>query len=243
MSPRAGSRAAPVLVGSMVGSLVAGRLETVLLALAVGTVAAAAAGAGWPGRRWLVLVAGGAAVAVGVNLYLNPGTPLVGFPRVLGHPATDLGLRDGALLALRLAGAMVALHGLRAAWPGERAADEIARLLRPLERLKVPVRELRAVLALALRVAPVLEAETRRVSAVQALRAGRRPRGLGERLRWQRAMAVPALVHALERAEQLALVLEARHYRIRPLPPPAGGLAGWWAAGSVIAGTALLWRG
>ena len=78
-------------------------------------------------------------------------------------------------------------------------------------------------LGLALRFAPMLGAETARIARVQELRAGRPPRGMGERLQRLRATVVPALVGSLERAERVALALEARHYRLRPVGM-AGGL-------------------
>jgi energy-coupling factor transport system permease protein len=233
---------APLLLGAMVGALVAARFETALACVAVGVACTAAAGAGWPRRAWWTTVIVGALMAVAVNAWLVDGTALP-WPAVAGRPATREGVRLGALLALRLAGAAVAVHGLRAAWPGTRAADEAARLLRPLERVGFPVHGARAVLGLALRVAPVLRDEARRIERLQGLRAGRAARGWGERLERHRATAVPALVAALERAEQTALALEARHWRSRPLPGPgarAGAVWGW--AGAGLAAASLLWR-
>jgi energy-coupling factor transporter transmembrane protein EcfT len=49
--------------------------------------------------------------------------------------------------------------------------------------------------------------------AVQDLRAGRPPRGAREWWQRRRAAAVPTLVSSLERAERVALALEARGYR------------------------------
>lgn len=237
----AGSGAAPLLLGAMVGAMIAGRLETGVLCLAVALLGAAIAGAPAPGRGWALAIAGGATVSVALNLYLVAGRPLP-LPAVLGQPASAEGLRAGGLLALRLAGASLAVHGLRTAWPGERAADEAARALRPLERLHVPVGEARTVLGLSLRFAPLIAAESRRIARLQDLRAGRPPRDLRERLERARAAAVPTLVSTLERAEGVALALEARHYRIRPpsarpwsLPGSAGGLAVFLLA--------LFWRG
>jgi energy-coupling factor transporter transmembrane protein EcfT len=245
----------PLLVGSLLGALVAGRVETGLLCLAVGLGAAALAGAPAPPRRWVLTLSAGAALGWALNLYLTPGTPLGGpWPAVAGRHATREGLVLGLLLTLRVAGAFAALQGLRAVWPGERAADAIARRLAPLERLRVPVREARAMLGLALRFAPLLEAEARRIARVQDLRAGRPPRGAGEWLQRRRAATVPLMVGALERAERVALALEARHYRLRA----PGAASGWgdaparaasraaaraWALlGGSLAAVALLWR-
>jgi len=249
----------PVLVGALLGSLVAGRLETSLLCLAVALGAGAAAGAQPPPRRWFATLATGAALGWGLNLYLTPGSPLGGaWPALGGRHATREGLSLGLLLTLRVAGAFAALQGLRVAWPGERAADAAARLLRPLERLRVPVREARAMLGLALRFVPLLQAEARRIARTQNLRAGRPPRGPREWLQRRRAATVPFMVGALERAERVALALEARHYRLRPpgvavgwedagRPPGSerqarrGGPA-WALVGGSLAAVALLWR-
>jgi energy-coupling factor transporter transmembrane protein EcfT len=233
---------APLLIGAMVGALCAGRIETALACVAAAALAAAWAGAPWPARRFGVTLAIGMGLALALNLYLNPGAALEGWPRVLGRPATFEGARYGVLLALRLLGAALAVHGLRATWPGERAADELARALGPLRRLRVPVDEARVVLGLGLRSAPLLEREARRIALLQRLRAGRAPRGPVERIDHLRVAAVPTLVRSLERAEQVALALEARHYRLRPVPAGRTPEAGWVVAGVGLAGVALLWR-
>jgi energy-coupling factor transport system permease protein len=184
------------------------------------------------------------AVAVALNLVLVPGRPLL----LLPHASLE-GLRLGTLLALRLAGAALAAHGLAALWPGERAADELARLLSPLERLRVPVAEARAILGLALRFAPLLAREAGRIASQQDLRAGRPPRGWHERFARRRAVVVPTMVNALERAERVGLALEARHYRLRPVrrggvrSPRRGHGWTWGLAGVALAAASLFLRG
>ncbi len=232
----------------MAGALVAARLETAVACLLVAVLAGLAAGAPRPSGRWLWIVGSGAALAWALNLFLVRGHALFGpgggaWPLAL-RPTRE-GLVLGGLVALRLAGAAAALHGLRTAWPGERAADQIARLLRPLEPLGVPVAASRAMVGLALRFAPLLADEGRRIARLQDLRAGRPARGMSEWLARRRAATVPTLVNSLERAEQVALALEARHYRLRPVAGAAGdqaGAWGWAAAGGALAGVALLWR-
>ena len=233
---------AGLLLGAMAGSLLAARLASGLACLAAAAVGAALAGAPRPRARWIGIVLTGSATAWILNLFLTPGRPL---GLTLGPwSATREGLAQGALYGVRLAGAALALYGLRAAWPGERAADELARLARPLERLAVPVRETRALVGLALRFSPLLADEARRIARLQDLRAGRAPRGLAEWLQRRRAATVPTLVQALERAEQVALALEARHFRLRPLPrrPVPRAAWGWAALGAALAGAALAWR-
>jgi len=180
-----------------------------------------------------------------LNLYLTPGVALPGWWVIAGRHATREGLALGELLGARLLGATTALQGLRAAWSGERAADELAAVLHPFERWGLPVRDARTMIGLAVRFAPLVEAEGRRIGAVQALRAGAPARGWSAWLARRRAAAVPTMVSALERAERVALALEARHYRLRPAVPP--GLPPratwpWGIAGAALFGTALLWR-
>jgi energy-coupling factor transport system permease protein len=236
------SRMAPLLLGTLAGALVSGRLATAAVSLVLAGAAAAMAGARRPSAVWVRLLGAGMVVALVLDALLVPGRRLGGLPHV-----TVEGVHLGALMALRLAGAAVAMHGLAAAWPGERAADEVARLLAPLERLRVPVREARAVLALALRFAPLLGRESVRIARVQDVRAGGAPRGWRERFTRRRAVLIPVMVGALERAERVSLTLEARHHRLRgPSARPGCGGAGVWGwslAGVAVAAVSLLWRG
>lgn len=247
MSPEvraAPSHLGPLLIGAMAGSLIAGRVETALLCLGVALGAAAAAGARMPSPRWFGMLATGIVLAIAFNVYLTPGTPLAGAPAIAGQTPTREGLALGVLLIVRMAGAIAALQGLRAAWPGEIAADRIARRLAPLERLRVPVREARAMIGLSLRFLPLVKSEAERIARVQDLRAGRPPRGAGEWWQRRRAAAVPVLVGALERAERVALALDARHHRLRPMDDTATprSAPGWTAGGLALAAVAALWR-
>jgi len=246
--------AAPLLVGALVGALVAARFESALACLAVALLVAWGVGAPRPSATWVRMVAIGAALAWVLNLLLVPGAPIrwAGLGRL--H-ATAQGAGLGALFALRLVAASIAAHGLHAAWPGERLADAAARLLAPLERVRWPwsreparpwVSEACATLGLALRFAPLVAGEAQRIGRIQDARAGRPPRGPGEWLQRRRAATVPLVVRSLERAEQVALALEARHYRARPLTAASGSWGGargvGIAAGTALAVASLLWR-
>ncbi len=234
-------RAAPILAGALLGAMVAGRTETLGLAFALALFGSGLAGAGWPDGRWLQAVGVTGGIAIVLNLWLVPG-PALPLPRILGAAATTAGLRQGLTFAARLVAAAVALRGLRAAWPGEQAADELADRARGLERIGFPVRRIRAMAGLAIRFVPMLTDEARRIAAVQNLRAGRPARGLAEKVTRARAILVPALVASLERAGQVALALEARHYRLRePARMPRAEWP-WRSIGWAMAGAGLLWR-
>jgi len=238
-SPRA--RVAPLLLGALVGALVAAHLESALACVGVAAIAGLHAGARAPGRTFWKMIGVGGGIAVLLNMFLTDGhpLPLPGFP---GHPATIEGARLGLLLGLRVLGAALAVHGLAAAWPGERAADELARLLTPLEWVRIPIAEGRMIFGLAVRFVPLLRDEIARIDRLQTLRGGAPARGVRERMHRLQATLVPALTGALERAERVALALEARHYRQRPaVVPPMHPV--WVLAGMALALAALLWRG
>jgi len=233
---------APLLLGTLAGALAAARFETALGCVLLAALLAARAGARRPGRPAVMLFVTGAGLSLALNLYLNDGRAIGFLPVLFGRPATWDGLAYGALLSLRVIGAGVALMGLGALWPGERGVDAIARMVRPLARLGVPVSEARLIAGLAWRFRPAVEAEGTRIAALQSLRAGRPPRGAGERLARAQACVVPTLIASLERAERVSLALEARHVRAREAPP--GPRAVWPAriAGLAIAAASLAWR-
>ncbi len=226
----------PILLGCLVGSL-AGAHAPFVAGCAAGAVFAAwGSGAGAPSRAWSVRLAVACAIAIALNAWLTVGQRLPG-----PLPVTREGIAAGLLLAVRLTGATVAIHGLAAAWPGERAADELAWRARPLRWIGVPLEACRAVIGLGLRFAPIVAREAGRIARLQDARAGGPPRSRAEWLSRRKAVAVPFMVCTLERAERVALAMEARHYRVRPIPRPprrpAAELAGW-----TLVAVALLWR-
>lgn len=234
--PRA---AGPVLLATLVAALVAGRFET-----ALGCVVLAVAGAAWAGARMIAardvgLLATGASIAITLNVMLVRGAPLLPFAGVWA--GSREGLAAGALLALRLVGAGVSLHGLRSAWPGERAADELAARVSFLERLRIPVRSARAVVGLALRFAPLVAGEAQRIGALQDHRAGGPPRSRAQWLTRRRALIVPLLTCTLERAERISMGMEARHYRVRPVARVERPVAAE-VLGLAIVTVSILWR-
>lgn len=239
--------AVPILIGALIGSLGAGRIAAAAACAAAALVAAIASGARAPTVAWWRMLGIGSAIAWLLNAYLTEGRPWTGLPAVGGRTPTVEGVAYGSLLVVRMVGAFVALAGLVAAWPAERAVDAISAWLAPLRHVGLPVREGRAVTGLALRFAPLMQAEARRIARVQEIRAGRPPRGMREWLVRRRAGAVPTLVGALERAERVALALDARHYRLRPagsIPWPAGwGAWAAWTAGLGLAVGSIVWRG
>jgi energy-coupling factor transporter transmembrane protein EcfT len=125
----------------------------------------------------------------------------------------------------------------------------VERALAPWARARRGVGELLVVLLVALRLAPGLGAEARRLTVQRALRgdwpgpgapARERRRRLALGLRQLPAVLVPLALLVLRRAEELAWALPARYYGlgVRTPPRPPRWRAREWAA--VAAGVALL---
>ena len=121
-----------------------------------------------------------------------------------------------------LAGISVALRLLLLIWaslllmtlstPAE-LSEALRRLLSPLGRLGLPVRDFTTSLSIALRFMPLLSEELRAVRAAQASRgAAFEGAGLVRRLRAYGGLMVPLFVGLFRRADRLASAMEARCY-------------------------------
>ena len=121
-----------------------------------------------------------------------------------------------------LAGIAVALRLLLLIWaslllmtlstPAE-LSEALRRLLSPLGRLGLPVRDFTTSLSIALRFMPLLSEELRAVRAAQASRgAAFEGAGLVRRLRAYGGLMVPLFVGLFRRADRLASAMEARCY-------------------------------
>src|SRR5690606_24567966 len=125
----------------------------------------------------------------------------------------------------------------------------LERLLRPANRLGVPVHDLAMMMTIALRFIPTLMDEADRIIKAQTARgADFQQGGLLQRVRALVPVLVPLFISALRRADDLALAMEARGYRggegrtrfkqLRLAPRDA--LAGVAAAG---AAALMIWLG
>ena len=93
----------------------------------------------------------------------------------------------------------------------------IERLLRPLSAVGIPSQELAVMIAMALRFMPMLLEEYDRLRMAQMARGADFSTGsLALRTRAVTALAIPLLLSAFRRADELALAMEARGYRRGP---------------------------
>ncbi|WP_417175216.1 energy-coupling factor transporter transmembrane component T family protein [Adlercreutzia sp.] len=132
-----------------------------------------------------------------------------------------------------LAGIAVALRLLLLVWaslllmtlstPAE-LSEALRRLLSPLGRLGLPVRDFTTSLSIALRFMPLLSEELRAVRAAQASRgAAFEGAGLVRRLRAYGGLMVPLFVGLFRRADRLASAMEARCYGASGIPTSLDG--------------------
>ena len=91
-------------------------------------------------------------------------------------------------------------------------ADSITRLMKPLGRLRVPVNDLGLIIFIALRFIPILTDEFSAIRNAQMMRGVEFTGGWFKRLRQLGSLLLPVFVAAIERADDLAMAIEARGY-------------------------------
>ena len=92
--------------------------------------------------------------------------------------------------------------------------DGIEKLLRPLNKIKVPVHEVAMMMSIALRFIPILLEETDKIMKAQIARGADLESGnILQRAKAMVPILVPLFVSAFRRANDLAMAMEARCYR------------------------------
>ncbi len=104
--------------------------------------------------------------------------------------------------------------------------------LRPFNRLRLPAAEIALIITIAFRFIPTLMEESRRIIRAQAARgASFDSGGVRQKIRNLTSLIIPLFVGAFRRADELALAMEARGYRVgagrTSLRKNAAGPADW----------------
>lgn len=124
------------------------------------------------------------------------------------------GLKKGTFMVLRLFYLVVGSSLLTYTTTPNKLTDAIESLLRPLNKLRVPVHDLAMMMSLSLRFIPILLEEANRIIKAQSARGADFEEGnLVARMRVMVSILVPLLVSATRRSYDLALAMEARCYR------------------------------
>ncbi len=91
--------------------------------------------------------------------------------------------------------------------------DGIERLLKPFQRIGVPAHELAMMMSIALRFIPTLVEETDKIMKAQAARGANFDSGnMSEKVKALVPLLVPLFLSAFQRADELAVAMEARCY-------------------------------
>ena len=151
-------------------------------------------------------------ITVVFNLFLNnQGKILVEF-WVL--KITTVGLETAVFMAIRLIYLILGSSLMTFTTTPNALTDGIESLLKPLEKVKVPVHEIAMMMSIALRFIPILLEETDKIMKAQIARGA--DLESGDILQKAKAMVpilVPLFVSAFRRANDLAMAMEARCYR------------------------------
>ena len=151
-------------------------------------------------------------ITVLFNLFLTRGG------EVLFHKwiftITEEGLVIAVYMAIRLIYLIIGSSLMTFTTTPNELTDGIEALLRPLNRLRVPVHEVAMMMSIALRFIPILLEETDKIMKAQIARGADLESGnLIQRAKAMIPILVPLFVSAFRRANDLAMAMEARCYR------------------------------
>ena len=133
----------------------------------------------------------------------------VGFIKI-----TEDGLRASVYMVLRLIYLIIGSSLMTLTTTPNELTDGIERLLRPLNKVRVPVHEIAMMMSIALRFIPILLEETDKIMKAQIARGADLESGnIIQKAKSMIPILVPLFVSAFRRANDLAMAMEARCYR------------------------------
>mgnify|MGYP001024661496 CR=1 FL=1 len=123
------------------------------------------------------------------------------------------GIRKAVFMSMRLSYLIVGSSMMTYTTTPNQLTDAIEKLLKPLEKIKVPVHDFAMMMSLALRFIPTLVEETEKIIAAQKSRGADFTSGnLLRRVKALIPVLVPLLLSSFRRADELALAMECRCY-------------------------------
>ncbi len=145
------------------------------------------------------------------NMFLTPGDPILQF---WIFKITKEGLLNSAAMALRLIYLIIGSSLMTLTTTPNQLTDGLEKVLKPLNRIKVPVHEIAMMMSIALRFIPILLEETDKIMKAQMARgADFESGGILKRAKSLIPLLVPLFISAFRRANDLAMAMEARCYR------------------------------
>ena len=150
-------------------------------------------------------------ITVVFNLFLTPGTPLI---EIWKLTITIEGLRLAVMMAVRLTFLIIGSSIMTLTTTPNNLTDGMESLMKPLQKIKVPVHEIAMMMSIALRFIPILLEETDKIMKAQIARGADFESGnVIKKAKAMVPLLVPLFISAFRRANDLAMAMEARCYR------------------------------
>ncbi len=149
-------------------------------------------------------------ITVIFNIVLTPGEVLWswGFLKI-----TKEGLVLAGRMAIRLTYLVIGSSVMTLTTTPNQLTDGLERLLRPLNKVHVPVHEIAMMMSIALRFIPILMEETDKIMKAQIARGADFENGnIIQKAKNMIPLLVPLFISAFRRANDLAMAMEARCY-------------------------------
>ena len=148
-------------------------------------------------------------ITIFFNMILTPGEVVwKGFLKV-----TKEGLVLAGTMAIRLVFLVIGSSIMTLTTTPNQLTDGLERLLRPLNKIHVPVHDIAMMMSIALRFIPILLEETDKIMKAQIARGADFENGnLIQKAKNMVPLLVPLFISAFRRANDLAMAMEARCY-------------------------------
>ena len=149
-------------------------------------------------------------ITVVFNIILTPGEVLWRFGII---KVTREGLVLAGRMAIRLVYLVIGSSIMTLTTTPNQLTDGLERLLRPLNKIRVPVHEIAMMMSIALRFIPTLIEETDKIMSAQKARGADFESGnIFQRAKALVPILVPLFISAFRRADELATAMECRCY-------------------------------
>ena len=149
-------------------------------------------------------------ITVAFNLFLIPGRVLWQF---WIFKITQEGILQAVKIGIRLIYLVIGSSVMTLTTTPNQLTDGLERLMRPLNKIRVPVHDIAMMMSIALRFIPILMEETDKIMKAQIARGADFENGnLIQKAKNLLPLLVPLFISAFRRADDLAMAMEARCY-------------------------------
>ena len=146
-----------------------------------------------------------------LNLFWTPGEVVL--VKAWVFTITLEGVKRSVFMALRLTFLIIGSSLMTLTTTPNQLTDALEKLLKPLNKIKVPVHEIAMMMSIALRFIPILVDETDKIMKAQMARGADFESGnVIQRIKAMLPILIPLLISAARRANDLALAMDARCY-------------------------------